>query len=124
MGTKIPSGGMWRWLLQRVSAALLLFFVIAHLWIEHFLHLGRKITDANVMGRLLHGFYQMVDYGLLVIVVYHGLNGFYHVMTDYTHSERAQVRLGWGLSLLGILTVVLGIDILSAFLDGQPILRL
>ncbi|NMP22492.1 succinate dehydrogenase, hydrophobic membrane anchor protein [Sulfobacillus harzensis] len=113
-------GGAWQWFLQRVSAVLLLVLVLGHLWIEHFLHLGSRFSYQGVAARLVHGFYDAIDYALLVVVVYHGLNGLYHVLTDRMHRGSARRTLAIGLSLVGIATVVLGADILSAFLTPHP----
>lgn len=120
-----PQGqGMWPWLLQRVTAVLLLFFVLGHLWIEHFLHLGARITYASVAERLLHAFYVFVDLGLLVVVVYHGLNGLGTVLFDLPWSPAAQRRITAGLWVLGVVTVLFGADVLSPFLWGHPLFRL
>ncbi len=113
-------GGGWSWVLQRLSAVLLLGLVLAHLWIEHFMHLGRRFTYHGVQARLVHGIYDAIDYALLVVVVYHGLNGVFQVVTERVHNPPAVRFLGIGLVVVGIATVVLGADILSAFLAGRP----
>lgn len=112
--------GARSWLWQRLSAAALLILIMAHLWIEHFVHPRRPITYRTVAARLLHGGYQAVDYALLLVVVYHALNGFKNIL-----SERRWSRAGWmmvsaGIGMLGVVTVVLGADILSAFLNTRP----
>lgn len=114
------SGGAWSWVLQRLSAVLLLGLVLAHLWIEHFMHLGARFTYHGVRARLVHGVYDAIDYALLVVVVYHGLNGVFQVVTERVHGRRTVRLLGIGLVMLGIATVALGADILSAFLAGRP----
>lgn len=78
------------WLFQRFSAAALLVLLMAHLWIEHFLHPSRPITYRTVGARLLHGLYQAIDYALLIVVVYHALNGLKAILADRSWS-----RLGW-----------------------------
>lgn len=111
--------GAWPWLLQRVSALALLILVVTHLWTEHFMHLGQTITYHGVAARLMHAAYDAVDYALLIVVVYHALNGFRSVLFDRIAAPALQ-RLTTGLLwLVGIATVVLGGDILSAFLDGR-----
>lgn len=107
------------WLLQRLSAAALLVLVLAHLWIEHFMHRGTAITFSRVAARLFHGLYQGIDYLLLIVVVYHSLNGFRNILQDRVWSRAAWTAITSGIWVLGIATVVLGADILSAFLDGR-----
>ena len=116
--------GTWPWLLQRVSAALLLFFVIAHLWIEHFVHLGARITYRTVLERLVHGFYVFVDAGLLGVVVFHGLNGLRSVLVENTNDPAAVRAVTTTLWVLGVATFVFGMDVLSPFLFGHPWFRL
>lgn len=111
--------GAWGWLLQRVSAVLLLVLVLAHLWIEHFLHLGARITYHGVSLRLAHALYDLVDYALLVVVVYHALNGLRNVLMERVHSPRGIGWLTTALVIWGLATIVLGADILSAFLNGR-----
>lgn len=107
------------WLLQRLSALALLLLLTAHLWIEHFLHPGRRITYHSVAARLLHGLYQGIDYALLVIVVYHALNGLMNVLRDRVRSAAGWVAITATFWVVGLATVVLGADILSAFLNGR-----
>jgi succinate dehydrogenase / fumarate reductase membrane anchor subunit len=118
-----PSAG-WGWVLQRVSAALLLFFLLAHLWVEHFMHLGQPITFQSVTTRLLHGFYLFVDGGLLAVVVFHGLNGLRNILLDLDPTPAATRTLTGILWGLGIVTVAFGVDILSPFVWGHPVFPL
>ena len=107
------------WVLQRVSALMLLVLVVAHLWVEHFLHPGRAITYRSVAGRLVHGAYEAIDYALLVVVVYHGLNGLRNVLQDRHWNRRLWAWVTGVFWVVGAATVLLGADILSAFLDGR-----
>lgn len=117
-------GNMWGWLLQRISAALLLFFVMAHLWIEHFLHVGAAITFHSVEARLVYAVYSFVDFGLLAVVVYHGLNGLRNVLLDLSPAPSTVRTLTAVLWVAGVVTFVWGVDILSPFLYGHPLFPL
>lgn len=97
----------------------LLVLVLAHLWIEHFMHPGRAITYGSVARRLVQGLYQAVDYWLLVVVVYHGLNGLKNVLEDRPWRPWAWRGIIAGLWIVGLATLVLGGDILSSFLDRR-----
>lgn len=107
------------WLLQRISAVLLLVLILAHLWIEHFLHPGRPITYDSVLQRLLQGLYQAIDYALLVVVVYHALNGLRNILRDRRWSAGGWFWISVGIWAVGLATVLLGGDILSAFLNAH-----
>lgn len=114
------TGGVWPWLLQRVSAVFLLVLILAHLWIEHFMHLGVPITFFSVRARLVHGLFAVIDYGLLIVVVYHGLNGLRTVLLEIPFLPHRVRAVNLALWLLGIVTVVFGMDILATFLWGRP----
>lgn len=104
----------WAWLLQRVSAVLLLVFVGGHLWVEHMMN----ATTDEVMSRLSHWVFLGVDIGLLVSVVFHGLNGLRGVLGEYfAGSVRWLDKVLWG---FGVFTVVWGADILWAFIFNHP----
>lgn len=111
--------GAWGWLLQRLSATLLVILILAHLWIEHFLHPGRVITYHSVLVRLVHGLFQAIDYALLIVVVYHALNGVRNILLDRAWSHGMRIALTAGFFVLGLATVLLGADILSAFLTPR-----
>jgi succinate dehydrogenase / fumarate reductase cytochrome b subunit len=115
---------MWPWILQRASAALLLFFVMAHLWIQHFLRVGASVTYRSVMARLVHGLDVVVDFGLLAVVVYHGLNGLRAVLLDRMDNPAEVRALNTTIWVLGCATFVFGMDVLSPFLFGRPWFRL
>jgi succinate dehydrogenase hydrophobic anchor subunit len=111
--------GTWAWLLQRVTAALLLFFVMAHLWLEHFAPVGAAITYASVERDLIRGFDVFVDGGLLAVVVFHGLNGLRSILMEGMDSPSAVRALTTTMWVLGVGTVVFGLDVLSPFLFGH-----
>lgn len=117
-----PVGVSWSWILQRFTGVLLLVFLGGHLWVEHFMHVGQLVRFRLVLIRLSHWLYDGVDLGLLVTVVYHGLNGLRAII-----REAAPVGMAWlepALWGLGILTVVWGADILWAFWYHRPFLIL
>ncbi|HZK48046.1 MAG TPA: succinate dehydrogenase, cytochrome b556 subunit [Thermoleophilia bacterium] len=98
---ELSTGGMWLWLLQRVTAVLLLLFLTAHLIATHVLNLGELSYD-NVGGRLASGFFVVVDFGLLGAGLFHGLNGLRMVLLDYGFGGRSQSVLSWILLVVGL----------------------
>lgn len=101
-------GGMWLWLLQRISAALLLFGLITHLIATHILSIGELSYD-NIAERLQSGFFITVDILLLAASVFHALNGTRMVLLDYFFKEFTHRRI------LDLVLLVFG---LAAFVYG------
>jgi succinate dehydrogenase/fumarate reductase cytochrome b subunit len=58
--------------------------------------------------------------GLLVVVVFHGLNGLRNILNEWRPSK----RLDAALVLVGITTVLWGLDILWAFWYHRPFFSL
>ncbi len=109
----------WAWILQRFSGLLLLVFLGGHLWVEHFMN-----TSATVVAsRLTHVVDDSLDIGLLISVLYHGLNGFRGIIQEMLPEGRG-AWLNYAVFGLGLITVVWGLDILWAFWYHQPFLTL
>jgi succinate dehydrogenase / fumarate reductase membrane anchor subunit len=112
----------WTWLLQRVSGVLLILLVGGHLWVEHFQQPGQLIRYQGVLARLQQGLFQVLDLGLLVVVVFHGLNGLVNVVSErWPAFSRAASLLGL---VVGTATVLWGADILWVFWYRHPFLEL
>ncbi len=107
----------WAWVLQRFTAILLVVFLGGHLWVEHFMN----TSVAVVTERLRNGIFVVLDVGLLVTVVYHGLNGLHGILKETWDGARARWVL-YFLLILGMFTVFWGMDILWAFLYHHPFL--
>ena len=75
-------GGIWPWLMQRVTAVLVLVTMAIHLTATHILNIGDLSYD-NIAGRLAHGGMATVDFTLLAAVIFHALNGGRMVWLDY-----------------------------------------
>ena len=99
-------GGMWLWLLQRVSAVVLLVALITHLVATHLFNLG-KLSYDNIGQRLTSGFFITIDILLLAAAIFHALNGSRMVLLDYWFSEARTRRyldgalLAFGLAAFG-----------------------
>ncbi|MCL6563200.1 MAG: hypothetical protein K6U87_09355 [Firmicutes bacterium] len=112
----------WSWLLQRLSGVLLILLVGGHLWAEHFQQPGQLIQYQGVLARLQQGLFQVLDLGLLVAVVFHGLNGLVNVVSErWPALSRAAGLLGL---VVGTATVLWGADILWVFWYRHPFLEL
>jgi succinate dehydrogenase cytochrome b556 subunit len=109
----------WAWLLQRFTSLFLLVFLGTHLWILHYALIGQTIDISSVASRLRSPFYLFLDFGLLVIVVFHALNGLRAVLLDFALLQKHRHWITWVLVAMGLVTVVLGIVIILAFVQTR-----
>ncbi len=116
--TARKSSGAWSWLLQRITAVLLLGLLGIHIVVLHFVRPEGDITFASVHVRLSTLLYMAVDYGLLGIVLYHGLNGARNVLLDFTFGLRGQKAISTVLLLIGLVAFVYGAWALTPFITG------
>lgn len=114
-GRAQEAAAAWAWLLQRVSAAFLLFFLGAHLWVLHFALGDERITFVRVVERLRQPFFQVLDMVLLGVVLYHALYGARSIVFDFNIGKAGRNALTWGLFVLGLGGFVYGTIALSAF---------
>ncbi|UCE45531.1 MAG: hypothetical protein JSU93_01165 [Methanobacteriota archaeon] len=116
--------GTWAWFVQRLSAVLLVLLLGIHLYVAHFMdldsHTGDEalITFEDVSIRLDQLVYIVVDYGMLAMVLLHGLNGFRTVLFDFDMFAKRKKTVDVGLWALGIATLLWGIVILFPFITG------
>ena len=112
------TGGMWLWLLQRLSAVVLLLALISHLVATHLLNLGQLSYD-NIAHRLTAGYFIVIDILLLAAAIFHALNGTRMVLLDYWFTELKQRRLLDGaLVLFGLAAFVYGLWALWPWIVG------
>lgn len=110
--------GIWGWLLQRVSAVLLVLVLGIHLWILHFSGEEAVLTLAGTSIRLKTLSYAMVDYTLLGVALYHGLYGLRSVLLDYVSGRRAARVLNVLVWAIGLAAFVYGASALVPFIKG------
>jgi succinate dehydrogenase cytochrome b556 subunit len=104
----LTHGGMWAWLLQRITAGVLLFGLTSHLVATHIIAVG-QLSDSNIALRLASTFFVVVDVSLLAAGVFHGLNGVRMVILDYGLRTRSRQRALCGiLWLIGVGVFVYG----------------
>jgi len=95
-------GGLWGWLLQRVSGIFLAYAVAVHLWTVHVVNAGH-LTWEVIAGRLQDGPLWTVYYLLFIpALVFHAANGLWRITLDYGPSRRFRQPLLaalWGAGL-------------------------
>jgi succinate dehydrogenase hydrophobic anchor subunit len=102
-------GGMWAWLAQRVTAAVLIVGLLTHLVATHVFNLGH-LSFLNISDRLGSTFFVVIDVSLLAAAIFHGLNGARMIVLDYWLKTRgSRLALTIGLWVLGSVTFVYGL---------------
>lgn len=112
-----PSG-IWGWLLQRVSAALLVLVLGIHLWVLHFADEAAVLSFAGTTIRLRSVSYLLVDCALLGVALYHGLYGLRSVLLDYVSGIRARRFVSVLVWLVGLAAFIYGGFAFTPFLRG------
>ncbi len=85
------------WLLQRITAVLLVVFLGLHLWASNF---------AAGWAALLRA---VVDLSLLALALFHGLNGVRTVVLDFGIGLAGRRFLSASLAMLGIAAFLFGL---------------
>lgn len=116
--------GFWPWFFQRISGVLLIFLLVIHIWMGHFSGL-RAVIDGRqeelvlysiVEQRLAQGLFIFVDFSLLGLVLYHGLNGMRNILLEWPAAARQTKAMTLGLWTLGVFTFAYGAWALLAFI--------
>ena len=118
------TGGFWPWLFQRISGLLLVVLVGVHIWMGHFSGLAAVIKGDQeelvlyeiVKQRLAQGLFIFVDFSLLALVLYHGLNGIRNILLEWPAAAGRAAAFTIGLWVLGGGTFVYGAWVLLEFI--------
>jgi succinate dehydrogenase / fumarate reductase membrane anchor subunit len=85
------------WLLQRVTAIVLVVLLALHIWASNFATDWATILRASV------------DLSLLALALFHGLNGVRTVVLDFGPSIHGRRFLSAGLVMLGVVAFLFGV---------------
>lgn len=100
--------GLWGWVGLYVTGAVLLFFVLAHLFLVHF-RASSAITAQATASLLQSPLITMIDFSVLVLAVTHGLLGARRVILDMEiFHARGRAWLTGILSLAGAVLILIG----------------
>lgn len=110
--------GTWAWFFQRLSAVLLIALLGIHIYVAHFWHVGEDLTVDNINERVKEVLYIVIDYSLLAMVLFHGLNGARTVLLDFDIFMKRRKGLDIAMWVLGLATLIWGIIILFPFIEG------
>lgn len=99
------------WLLQRISAALLLVVLGIHIWALYVFNTSEVISFSEARARLSSAPYVLLYVLLLFFGLFHALNGVYTVMVDMGLKTRKTtigilIILGTALFGIGVYSIV------------------
>lgn len=104
----VPGSERAFWYFLRVSGVILVFFVLGHLFITHYLNVPSETTFDFVSARWANPLWRTFDLILLFTALWHGLVGIRLVLTDLLKSHGAR-QIGYAtLWILSILFTILG----------------
>jgi succinate dehydrogenase hydrophobic membrane anchor protein len=81
----------WTWLLQRISAFVLLVVLGFHIGFLHFSNGGEPLKYSDIIIRLKTPVFIALDVLLLIMGLYHALYGLYSVFLDFDSGQKERV---------------------------------
>ena len=107
--------GLWGWLGIYVTGLCLSFFLAAHVWLIHYAS-QKTITFQSSLAALQSPAVMVIELGLLVFAVVHGMLGVRRIILDLELlGKRGDRYLTWGLTGLGAILIISGIIIFQGF---------
>ncbi|MBW1764892.1 MAG: hypothetical protein JRJ23_09165, partial [Deltaproteobacteria bacterium] len=103
--------GLLGWLLLYVTGALLLFFLLSHVWLSVYGSF-QPVTLKGTQLLLRSTFVRVVELGLLFLAVVHGMIGVKRIILELNLAKkRGGQYLNWCFVIAGTLIFVFGIYI-------------
>lgn len=99
------------WVLQRVTAAILVILLAFHFFQLHFLQHAWEIDFAGVQARMDNLAYFTTMVLFLVTAAFHGINGVYNAAINQGLDGRRRTVLKWMLVVAGLGLIVQGIRV-------------
>ena len=84
--------GRFQWMMQRVSAVLLLVLTFSHFGLQHFTAEAVS-TDLTVTAQMNDPFWLGYYIMFIVLAMYHGINGVYGMFLDYGPNKTPDALL-------------------------------
>jgi succinate dehydrogenase / fumarate reductase membrane anchor subunit len=88
--------GRAQWLLQRVSAVLLVILAGSHFALQHFSR-DAVSTGLTVSWRMNEPLWQGYYALFVVLALYHGVNGLIGILADYAPKPKWRLKINWTL---------------------------
>ncbi|MBI4216373.1 MAG: hypothetical protein HY687_03150 [Chloroflexi bacterium] len=110
-----PAWGLWAWVLQRLTAAVVVVTIIMHLWLTHWAQAGREISFDEVSRRLQSPLFVAVDVLLLGAALYHALYGVRGILWELGLGPQAPRLFLAFYGLVGLSAFIYGLNALLPF---------
>lgn len=114
--SSVKPQGVWAWILQRITAVLLLFFLGAHIVVLHYVPENLNINFLGVAARFKSVLYLFIDSGLLAVSLYHGFNGVRNILFDFISDAGKRNVINMFLLVAGLAFFLWGAYALTFFL--------
>ncbi|MCX8033397.1 MAG: succinate dehydrogenase, cytochrome b556 subunit [Thermoleophilia bacterium] len=96
--------GMWAWLLFRISGLVLVFYLIAHIFVTSTVRWGKKgETFDSIMELFEKPVFVFLDLVLVGAVLYHALNGVRVMLMDVGVSTQRHKVLFWSAMIVVVI---------------------
>lgn len=105
------------WIGQAVSGVVLIVILGLHMFFQHFASAG-LLSAAEIVTHVSNPAIFILELLFIVVVTYHALLGLRAVIFDLKLSETARRRVSWGLTAVGLVTVIYGV-ILAYLIQAQ-----
>lgn len=96
--------GMWAFALNRITGILLTIYILLHFVNISVLYLGETAWN-RLMDLFRTPPFLVFDVALVLVLLYHGLNGIRLVLLALNIGVRRQKALFWGLMAFGVLVL-------------------
>jgi succinate dehydrogenase hydrophobic anchor subunit len=83
----------WTWLLQRLSAFVLLIVLGLHIGLLHFSNAGEPLKYSDILVRMKSPLFITLDLLLLICGLYHALYGMYAIFLDFNSGKKERVMV-------------------------------
>lgn len=113
---RASNGDLFSWYFLRVSGVALVVLALGHIFITHYINVPSETTTSFVLGRWRNPLWRTFDWLLLIMALWHGLNGLRLAVDDYLHRPGLRVTAQAAVWLIGLVFTALGTVTIFTFL--------
>ncbi len=99
----------WTWILQRISALIIIVVLGLHIGYLHFSNSGAPLEYNYIILRLKTPVFIFLDILLLISGLYHALYGLYSVLLDFDSGKKERIIMSGILAVAGLAFAGFGI---------------
>ncbi|MGD0339289.1 MAG: succinate dehydrogenase, hydrophobic membrane anchor protein [Bacteroidota bacterium] len=109
-GSRTSGASSWLW--QRITGLVLVVVMVGHYFLMHYTPDSGHTYEA-VLNRMQNPFWKVFDLTFVVFGLYHGLQGVWNIIHDFTMSNTGRIVamillliIGVGFGVLGFITIL------------------